>query len=145
MKTTIKINRTFDDSGNLKAIASANFDDCFAVTGIRILDSQKGLFVSMPNRKVGENEYKDICFPVTKEFREELNNVIMDAYHQKLEELQEHENKNEQKQTGRSSQSKGSVQEQNAAGTPEEAQDIASEDIEEAGEIEESAGMSMGM
>lgn len=145
MKTTVKINRTFNDDGNLKAIASANFDDCFAVTGIRILDSQKGLFVSMPNRKTGENEYKDVCFPVTKEFREELNNAVMDAYHQKLEELQDHEIENGQKQAEGAGQGKDSVQEQNAAAAPEEMQDPASEDNEETEEIEESEGMSLGM
>jgi len=91
MKATVKINKTFSNNGNLKGIASANFDDCFAVTGIKIRDSQKGLFVSMPNRKVGDREYKDICFPVTKEFREELNNAVLNAYHQKLEESQGNE------------------------------------------------------
>ena len=84
MKTIVKISRMFDDGGNLKAIASVTFDDCFAVTGVRVIDSKKGLFVQMPNRKIGDVTYKDTCFPVTKKYREEFNNAVMDAYHQKL-------------------------------------------------------------
>ena len=134
MKTTIKINKTFTDHGNLKGIASANFDDCFAVTGIRILDSQKGLFVSMPNRKVG-NEYKDICFPVTKEFREELNSAVLNAYHQKLEESQEHETENDQKQDGSGAGSKNGGQDQDDGSAAEEESDITPEESEEPEEM----------
>ena len=137
MKTTVKINKTFNGEGNLKGIASVNFDDCFAVTGIRIIDSQKGLFVSMPNRKVSDTEYKDICFPVNKEFREELNNAVLNAYHQKMEESQDHENKNSQKQNGE----ENSEHESDAGATAQEEQDTLSENFEET----ESQGMSMGM
>jgi len=137
MKTTVKINKTLNGDGNLKGIASVNFDDCFAVTGIRIIDSQKGLFVSMPNRKVSDTEYKDICFPVNKEFREELNNAVLNAYHQKMEESQDHENKNSQKQNG----AENSKQESDAGAAAQEEQDALSENFEET----ESQGMSMGM
>ena len=139
MKTTVKINKTFNGEGNLKGIASVNFDDCFAVTGIRIINSQKGLFVSMPNRKVSDTEYKDICFPVNKEFREELNNAVLDAYHQKMEESQGYENKNSQKQEQNGTEN--SEQESNAGAAPQEEQDALSENFEET----ESQGMSMGM
>ena len=42
----------------------------------------------MPSYKAGNGEYKDICFPVTKEFREQLNQAVLDAYHQVLTQSQ---------------------------------------------------------
>ena len=41
-------------------------------------------FVSMPSRKT-QDGYKEICFPVTAEFRNQLYGAVMDAYHQALE------------------------------------------------------------
>ena len=64
---------------NLKAFVSIELDECFAVTGIKVMDGKKGLFVSMPSRE-GDDEYYDVAFPVTKKFREELYDAILTAY-----------------------------------------------------------------
>ena len=37
----------------------------------------------------GKNVYKDICFPITKEFREKLNGVIMQGFEQAKENRRE--------------------------------------------------------
>lgn len=61
----------------------------FAVHGIKVMESEKGLYVSMPARsyeKNGETEYKDIFHPITAESREELINSVLGAYEQKLQE-----------------------------------------------------------
>ena len=65
---------------NLKAFASIELDECFAVTGIKIMDGKKGLFVSMPSNEGSDGEYFDIAFPVTKKFRTELNDAILTAF-----------------------------------------------------------------
>jgi len=70
--------------GSLRAIASVNLNNCFAIRNVKVVDSTKGLFVAMPSYRAGNGEYKDICFPVTKEFREQLNNAVLDAYKQAL-------------------------------------------------------------
>ena len=38
-----------------------------------------GLFVSMPSRKTMDG-YEDVCFPVTGEFRQALDNAVKEAY-----------------------------------------------------------------
>ncbi len=38
----------------------------------------------MPSYKAGNGEYKDICFPVTKEFREQLHSAVLTAYQQAI-------------------------------------------------------------
>lgn len=64
---------------SIKATASLNINGAFAVRGIKVIEGSKGLFVSMPSYKAG-NEYKDICFPVTKECRDQLQNAVLSAY-----------------------------------------------------------------
>ena len=77
------------DKDNFKGFADVTFDDCFVVKGIRILDGKKGLFVAMPSEySEKDDEYYDRCFPITKEFREELTDTILDGY-EHFEEMQE--------------------------------------------------------
>jgi stage V sporulation protein G len=77
-----KVNvKKLEDKGNLKAMVSVTFEDSFVVTGLKIMNSNKGdLFVSMPNYKLANGDYKDSAFPITKEFREELFTAILDEY-----------------------------------------------------------------
>jgi len=70
--------------GNCRAHASVNINGCFAVRGVKVMESSRGLFVSMPSYKAGNGEYKDICFPCTKEARMEFDNAVISAYRQAL-------------------------------------------------------------
>lgn len=83
MKVDVKIG-SIRPEGSVRAYASVNLNDCFAIRNVKVMDSTKGLFVAMPSYKSSSGEYKDICFPVTKEFREQLNNAVIDAYKQAL-------------------------------------------------------------
>lgn len=66
---------------SIKATASVNIGGAFAIRGVKVVEGSKGLFVSMPSMKVG-NEYKDICFPITAESRDDLNKAVLEAYEQ---------------------------------------------------------------
>ena len=70
--------------GSCKATASVNVYGDFAVRGVKVMEGSKGLFVSMPSYKAGNGEYKDICFPCTKEAKAEFDKAVMDAYQQAL-------------------------------------------------------------
>lgn len=88
-----RIDRLIDrENTSLKAIASANIGGAFAVHGIKITDSQKGLFVSMPSTsytdREGNVQYNDTFHPITAEAREELISKVKAAYEQALEEQQ---------------------------------------------------------
>lgn len=87
MKVDVKIG-SIRPEGNVRAFASINLNDCLAIRNVKVMDSAKGLFVAMPSYKARNGEYKDICFPVTKEFREQLNQAVVDAYHQALAQSQ---------------------------------------------------------
>lgn len=90
----VRIDRLNDYEGsNIKAFASANIGGAFAIHGIRVVDSQKGMFVSMPQSSHkdgnGNTKYSDIFHAVTAEARSELNEKVMDAYEQALAEQQD--------------------------------------------------------
>lgn len=69
-------------SGGIRAYASATIEGCLAIRGIKVVEGGSGgLFVSMPSRKT-QDGYKEVCFPVTSEFRNQLYGAVMDAYEQ---------------------------------------------------------------
>ena len=78
MKISVKVNK--GDWGATKALANVVFDGSFCISGIRTMQGEKGLFVAMPSKKLPNGEYKDIAFPITKEFRAELQKEILAAY-----------------------------------------------------------------
>lgn len=73
------------EEAKLKAICSVTFDDCFVVRDIKVIEGQKGLFISMPNKKVGE-DHVDIAHPIVTETREEIKNAVLSAYEKALAE-----------------------------------------------------------
>ena len=48
------------EEGNLLAFASVTLGGCFAVKGVKIMDGEKGAFVSMPDRKDSKGEYQRV-------------------------------------------------------------------------------------
>ena len=88
------------EGSNIRAFASVNIGGAFAIHGIKIVDSpQKGLFVSMPSNsykdKNGNTKYNDVFHAITAEARTELNDKVLEAYEQALEEQQD-ESENEE-------------------------------------------------
>jgi len=88
MKVDVKIN-SIRPEGSLKAIASVNLNDCFAIRNVKIMEGSNGLFAAMPSYRAGNGEYKDICFPITKEFRQQFNDAVVSAYQQALTQSQQ--------------------------------------------------------
>ena len=77
---------SINTSGNVLAYASVTLGGCFAVRGLRIVDSTKGPFVSMPGYKAKDG-CRDICFPCTKEFRQQFQDTVLCAYHRELAQI----------------------------------------------------------
>ena len=93
MKYSINVTEAKNQDGNVRGFANLVFGDSFKITNIAILENkEKGtLFVSMPRYKSNERDeqggvvYKDVCNPITSEFREELYGNILEAYEQAKE------------------------------------------------------------
>lgn len=76
------------EGSNIRGLARIYFEDSFVVSNVSIIQGKEHEFVTMPsymvkrNGKEGKSQYQDVCFPVTKEFREKLYGAIMECYQQ---------------------------------------------------------------
>jgi stage V sporulation protein G len=74
--------RKVTSQNRMKAIASVTFDDVFVVHDIKVIESDKGLFIAMPSRKTPNGEFKDIAHPINTETREAIQKAIIDKYNE---------------------------------------------------------------
>ncbi len=72
-----------EGTGNLRAYATVTLDDQYVIHGVKVLEGEAGLWVSMPASKNKKGEYKDIFHPISKEAREALVNAVIEAYQNK--------------------------------------------------------------
>lgn len=72
--------RKVDWGNSVEGLASVTFDDCFVVRDLKIVKGKNGYFVAMPSRRGGDGEYRDICHPVTAEFRNKLQEEILKQF-----------------------------------------------------------------
>lgn len=92
MKFTVRVNALKNaENSKVKAYADVTFGGEIKVTNISLIENANGgMFVSMPRYKSGELDdngnavYKDICNPITKDFREALYGSLVDAYKESL-------------------------------------------------------------
>ena len=89
--TDIRIFPINNKKSNCCAMVSVTLANVFCISGIKIMDGSKGLFVAMPSAKNKKDEWQDICHPITKEFRKVLSDSILNAF----DALQEDEDEDE--------------------------------------------------
>ncbi len=78
--TDIRVRLVKKEDLKLKAVASVTIDGCFVVHEIRVIESDKGLFVAMPSKKTPDGEFKDIAHPIDTKTRNMLDKAVLDAY-----------------------------------------------------------------
>lgn len=71
----------FDGDSKTKAFADISIGH-FVVKGLRVVEGKKGLFLAMPQEKSKDGKWYDTFFPATKEAREVLNDLVLNAYQQ---------------------------------------------------------------
>lgn len=82
--TDIRVRIVNNSNDKLKAVASITIDDELVVHDIKIINGEKGYFLSMPSRKTNEGEFKDIVHPIKTEVRDMLKEKILKAYEEAL-------------------------------------------------------------
>jgi len=68
------------DSGRLKAYATIIFDNNFIIRDLKIIEGDKGFFVSMPSRRRKDGSFRDIVHPLNSDTRQEIENAVIDEY-----------------------------------------------------------------
>ena len=69
-----------NQENRMKAVASVTFDNEFVIHDIKVIESQNGLFMAMPSRKLPNGEFRDIAHPINAETREKIQNAILEKY-----------------------------------------------------------------
>lgn len=91
LKFQVKATPFERDGSNLKGLARIYLEDCFVINNVSLLQGKNGLFVAMPSYKTkqtdeqGKSIYQDICFPLTKEFREQLYGAVRKSFEESKE------------------------------------------------------------
>ncbi len=82
-ETSIFIPQKSQDS-KLKAYATIVFESCFIIRRIKIIEGQKGLFLSMPSLQKKDGSFQNIVHPITKEARIHIEKTVLKAYEEEL-------------------------------------------------------------
>lgn len=77
--TDIRIKKV-EGENKLKAYASITFDDSFVIHNIKVIQGNNGPFIAMPSRRTRSGEMKDVAHPINSQFREKIQNAILEAY-----------------------------------------------------------------
>ena len=72
------------DNGRLKAYATFVIDNSFIVRDVKIIEGDKGLFVSMPSRRKQDGSFRDIVHPLNSDTRSIIEEKIIDEYKKQL-------------------------------------------------------------
>jgi stage V sporulation protein G len=82
--TEVKVFPT-KEIGRLKAYATIVFDNSFIVRDLKIIEGNKGLFVSMPSRKRKDGTFRDIVHPLNVEMRQMIEDTVINEYNRAVE------------------------------------------------------------
>lgn len=101
--TKVSVRKYNQPKNNLKGFATVTLDDELVLTGIKIIKGNKGLFLGMPSSYwESDEEFHDIFFPVTADFREELTEQVLEAYEQ-ADEKEDKKKKSSKKKSSKKS------------------------------------------
>jgi len=68
------------NEGKLKAYATMVIDDCFIIRDLKIIQSDLGMFVSMPSRRKKDGSFKDVAHPLNQETRQMIEARIIEEF-----------------------------------------------------------------
>jgi stage V sporulation protein G len=64
-------------------------DNCFIVRDIKVIESEKGMSVSMPSRRKKDGTFKDVAHPLNQETRQTIERRVIEEYDKFMTELPE--------------------------------------------------------
>jgi stage V sporulation protein G len=80
--TDVRVSMVEDKTKKLRAFVSIVIDGCFFVQDIKIIEGEKGLFLSMPSKRRRDGTFKDVAHPINTETRKMMEEVIFAKYHE---------------------------------------------------------------
>lgn len=83
--TRVSVGECKKEDSKILGMATVTLDNSLVLSGFKIMDSKKGLFVSNPSYKGTDGEFHDIFFIMNKKDREFIHKLILDKYIQKFD------------------------------------------------------------
>jgi len=77
--TDLKIYPQHKESSNVRAFCVVTFNNALIVSGIRIKEGEKGIYIAFPLNKTGDKQFP-VVYPATGDARKEISNRILATY-----------------------------------------------------------------
>ncbi len=79
--TEVKVYPAKEKNGSrLKAYATIVFDNSFIIRDLKVIEGDKGFFVSMPSRGRKDGTFRDIVHPLNSDMRKIIEDTVIDEY-----------------------------------------------------------------
>lgn len=75
--TITKVEYRAHKSGSLLGFADIILDDSFVVKGCTVMTGPHGLYVQFPKKQGKDQEWREICHPITAELRKEIQTKVL--------------------------------------------------------------------
>jgi len=72
----------FESDRPLKAFADIIVNDCILIKGIKVLNGNDGLFVTMPQEQAQDKKWYDSVRCLTQEVREQITHEVLSVYNE---------------------------------------------------------------
>ena len=69
-----------DGSGATKAFCDLSILDSFVIKGLRVVEGEKGLFVSMPREEGKDGKWYNTVATLNREVKDEVEKLVLEAY-----------------------------------------------------------------
>jgi stage V sporulation protein G len=69
-----------DGSGSTKAFCDLSVFDSILIKGLRIVEGEKGLFVSMPREEGKDGKWYNTVIALKREIKDEIERLVLEAY-----------------------------------------------------------------
>lgn len=86
--TDVRVRPVDKADSKMKAVASITIDGEFVVHDIKVIESEKGLFIAMPSKKDGNGEFKDIAHPINTATRQRIQDAVIAKYEEVIGETE---------------------------------------------------------
>ncbi len=69
-----------DGTGSTKAFCDLSIFDSFVIKGLRVVEGEKGLFVSMPREEGRDGKWYNTVTAMKREVKDEIDRLVLEAY-----------------------------------------------------------------
>ena len=80
LRLTVSRLHKLEGTGSTKAFCDLSILDSFIIKGLRVVEGEKGLFVSMPREEGKDGKWYNTVIPLKREVKDEIEKLVLEAY-----------------------------------------------------------------